>query len=244
MLCIAACATGIDPRRFSDLRYGMAAREVETALGSESSDRWRVMATGQRGAWCIDRYAADHPHPHYYVACRDGELVSVLTAGFVAEELTNGYPPTAAYMDGIIDRFAAERHPLSWSELEVIDREQLSEDLHPATYTALVVVAMPPVWVALPFYPFMLLVDPLLAGELGEARHHIVTLAMSLPSLSTREHVVATQGQPSVRRRHMEDPYCELWHYEVQPRAVSALACRMLFDRERLVWVQVFPANR
>jgi len=243
LFSFASCTAVLDPRRFEQVEYGMPHAEVEQALEVAVRDRLRVLpAHPGDSEWVVDCYWSEHPHPHYVVAYRDGELASVLHQTDLPEDVRYvGAPLGAEAMRAVVEQLAQERHPLQWQQLQPIDRAAYRSDMNPTAYTLLMVMVFPPALVGLAISPLVLLTMPLVEGDVHELRKQRSAQALSLPAGCSRNQALARMGEPKERRLVDGEPDVELWDYWVADNLTSDFSCRLGFVADRLRWVQ---ANR
>lgn len=240
LLSSVSCTAMLEPERLEKAAYGMPHDQVERVLDVAVQDRLRVLPAEPGGPeWVIDGYWSEHPHPHYAMAYREGVLVSVL--------LQNDIPEDARYLGGpigpeeiasLVAAFEAERHPLTWAELEPIDTAAHRKELHPTTYTVMMLIAFPPALVGVALVPVIWLTLPLCEGDVHAMRRRLSAKALSLPVGCTREQALAVLGEPGGRQQPEGAPTVELWSYWVEDRMTSSFSCRLGFVGDRLGWVQ------
>ena len=234
---LSACA-GFDPRRFDDVRYGMAKPEVVAALDSQGEPLLRLMPRAAAGSIGSDvlvfEHDAMHPHPTYYTVFVDGALRSVLTRG--RAEQCQAVEPQFVRTDvaELVASLRERRMPLTWSEREPIDALEQSKRMNPTTVTILTIAAMPPVWVVIPLLPVVIPLTIWLEGDGPERRTAMQAALLALPRDADRAAVVAAIGAPQEKAAHPDDREVELWSYWADDVRIGF---RVAFARGKVLWI-------
>ena len=242
-LMAAACQSGLDPRRFDRVDYGDSAADVRAALGADVSGRLKIFAeSGDGGAVVLDSYMSTHPHPDYYVAYRGGELCCVLLANELGRRNQwLGSVQSAKGVAAIQRRLLAERLPLSWEQLELLDAEHRKQTASPEVVMLTWIVIWPPVACSFAFLPVVWVAHECLMPDIDGIRNALTAKALALPCGASTKVVEEALGPPGDSSRSEGEPDTELWSYSVRAGGVQDFACRLGFVNGRLKWVY---ANR
>lgn len=257
-LCFAGCNTGLDPRKFEEVRYGMPRADVLAVLQPEPSElqsELRFFARQGRGAaegpvevpvarpveWRVERHSTLHPHPDYYTVYVDGALTSVLLAEGIQAELYREEGWSRGEIEALAAQWSSDRAPLTWAELEPLDTAQHSREPDPTTYTIATFIVFPyalPVLVAMPVLVPLASLLGLDTAVVEEKRSTLVDALDRCPAGADREAVVALCGEPShVETQWRESGRLDVWVWEVRDGRNVAVNARCGFEDGELVWI-------
>ena len=225
-LFLGACR-GFDPRRFSELEYGVTRAEAEEVLPDRSASSWRTWsATGR--VLELTELSCRHPHPDYVLGWRDGQLVALQVLQAWRRDLPEDWP-TAHAIEGQLLLMEAERLPLDWAGLKPFDaRYRKNPDESPWAFLALSIVypwVLPGTLVVLPIFGVV-------KGIQALADRSDPDVLRELPEGTAMDAVLERHGEPDARRRL--GPGQESWRYE---HALSTTGLGFEDGRLRWIWV-------